>query len=125
MSESRVLLSNEDVLAAYGTAVLWDSRLVRLEIQAILLEPVITLEFELIRREPSHIRIRFSGVHEFAFNHDSSGTFYFVERVKFIPSPRGFYLSLDPASEDQVIEETDNDIIHCTTIELLEITATA
>jgi len=63
------------------------------------------------------LKIHFSGIIKYQFLYSSDYSFYDVERYKFFEAETGFYISLDPYDELEVISENDEDVILCKTIE--------
>jgi hypothetical protein len=63
------------------------------------------------------LTLKFTGIEEFSFYHHRTYYFYNIERYKFFKIESGFYISLDPNSEDEVMSSEDQDFILSTNVE--------
>ena len=73
-------------------------------------ELCIEIDFQYFEKEP--FRIRFSGVEEYGFYHNSTYTFYIVEAFKILKDNDLYYTTFDPEDErDSRASENDTDFI--------------
>ncbi|HEY4197370.1 MAG TPA: hypothetical protein VGM63_17635 [Mucilaginibacter sp.] len=73
-------------------------------------ELCIEMDFKYFERES--FRIRFSGVTEYCFYHNSNYTFYIIEAFRILRDSDLYYITFDPEDEkNPQISENDNDFI--------------
>jgi hypothetical protein len=102
---------NEEVLNFFSkNNSLLSSSLNKIDISQLNGEVIITFEFTLINK--TIISLKLIGVSEYSFYHNSTSIFYNIESYKFLKSHDGqYYISLDPISENETIEQQDNDFV--------------
>ncbi|MET7001557.1 hypothetical protein [Chitinophaga defluvii] len=65
----------------------------------------------------NHVKLVFSGIEEFSLYYHHTCYFGNIERYKFFRDKERFYISLDPASEDEIIASEDQDFILSNNVE--------
>jgi hypothetical protein len=65
----------------------------------------------------TQIKLRLVDVLEYSFYWNVEYHFYYVERYKFFKTEKGFYMSLDPADENDSPSDADCDVIISKSIE--------
>jgi hypothetical protein len=96
---------------------LLDGKLKRIDIHYEGYELVIDLYIEILRvKTDKDIKLTFRGVQKYYFN-GTRNSVYDIERYKFFPTDNGYYISLDPFLENEIVAPEDNDIILSKTIE--------
>lgn len=100
---------NKEVLEHFQYSLL-SSVLNKIEIVGLNGEAVVRLSFTLTNG--SKIRLELVDVIEYNFYHSSDYNFYNVASYKFFMTDNGsYYISLDPFSEKEIVEQEDNDFI--------------
>jgi hypothetical protein len=66
------------------------------------------------------ISLEFSEITYYSFNINNESYFYNVESYKFFKNSNGFYISLDPFSEEEVESEEDNNLILAKKVRLVD-----
>lgn len=108
------LIGENDTLLEFlsGEYSLISSSLYKVDLFKEENELIIECHFKIIYSKPENlIKIRFSGIKEFSFYHNSDYDFYNVESLKFLKSNDSIYLSLDPYEMDIDISKNDQDFI--------------
>lgn len=104
-----------DYLRANSKSIL-DSQLLKISIYEAKDKLIIDLYFKLITNE--QVLIKFIDLTEYGFCHNAKFSFYTVERYKlFKTEDNNYYVSLDPYTELEELDELDQDFIYSKHIE--------
>jgi hypothetical protein len=99
-----------------GELRLLDGKLKRIDIYHTT-ELTIDLYIELFHgKENKGLKLTFKGIKEYSF-YGYLHNFTDIERYKFFESDKGFYLCLDPFSEEEIIAPEDQDFVLSSSVE--------
>jgi hypothetical protein len=112
---------DEEVLElTQGTYFIHDASVTRFDIAYEDYRLCIDVYFTSIQAKrwaKTQIKLCFLDVLEYSFYWNADYQFYYVERYKLFKTEKGFYISLDPADENDTPSDDDGDVIISKSIE--------
>lgn len=81
-------------------------------------ELIIDLYIELLySKTDKDVKLTFKGIKEYSFYGYLHNFTYYIERYKFFESDKGYYICVDPSSEEEIISPEDQDFILSASVE--------
>ena len=109
---------NQELYAILKTKIhIGDAKITSLHIYILNDLLTIDVDIRLLLGTGKHVRLRFTDVDEYSFNHNKFYYFYNIETYKFILQDNLYYISFDPDTGLEDASPIDNDTILCGSIE--------